>query len=144
MRIRTQELFDNWLNLKQSSLCLWIGIGCRRGATKLIIQTAIDQVLDLYQLEHRTIAGIATLDRKSDEIGLVEYCRDHDLPLRCFSADRLSTIAVPNPSLHVAMTVQTSSVAEAAAMCAAQTQILIVPKQVIQGVTIAIAESSLQ
>lgn len=110
----------------------------------MIIQTAIDQVLDLYQLEHRTIAGIATLDRKSDEIGLVEYCRDHDLPLRCFSADRLSTIVVPNPSLHVAMTVQTPSVAEAAAMCAAQTQILKVPKQVIQGVTIAIAESSLQ
>jgi cobalt-precorrin 5A hydrolase len=126
-----------------SKFLIWIGIGCRRGTTKLTIQTAIAQVLNQYQLNCRTIAGIATIDRKSDEFGLIEYCREQDLPLQSFSANRLNSISVPHPSQQVERIAQTASVAEAAAMCAAETLVLKVPKQVIQGVTIAIAESSL-
>lgn len=122
---------------------IWIGIGCRRNTPGATIQAAIAQVMMDFELTERTIAGIATLDRKSDEIGLLEYCRDRSLPLRYFSADQLNLIAVPNPSIRVVKATKTSSVAEAAAMCAAATQSLIVPKQVIQGVTIAIAENSL-
>lgn len=122
---------------------IWIGIGCRRGISKLAIHAAIVQVLTEYQLIERPIAGIATLNRKSDEVGLLEFCRDRSLPLRYFSAEQLSLISVPNPSTRIARTTKTPSVAEAAAMCAAATERLIVPKQVIQGVTIAIAENSL-
>lgn len=122
---------------------IWIGVGCRRGTPKATIEAAIAQVLIKYQLTDSTIAGIATLDRKSDEVGLLEYCRDHALPLRTFSADQLSLMTVPNPSAHVAAKTATWSVAEAAAMRAAAAQQLIVPKQVIQGVTIAVCENSL-
>lgn len=122
---------------------LWIGIGCRRGTPKATIALAIAQVLIDYQLTESTIAGLATLDRKSDEVGLIEYCRDHALPLRLFSAEQLSLIAVPHPSPRVAATTKTASVAEAAALCAAAAQQLTVPKQVIQGVTIAVCENSL-
>ncbi|MCU0552186.1 MAG: cobalamin biosynthesis protein [Leptolyngbya sp. Prado105] len=122
---------------------IWIGIGCRRGIAKVTIQSAIAHVLNEYQLTDRAIVGIATVDRKFDEPGLVEYCQERSLPLSCFSANRLKFIAVPHPSTWVAQTIETPSVAEAAAMCAAETETLKVPKQVIQGVTIAIAESSL-
>lgn len=122
---------------------VWIGIGCCRNTSSTTIQAAIAQVLTEYQLFGTTIMGIATLDRKSDEVGLLEYCRDHSLPLRYFSAAQLNLISVPNPSIRVAAMTETPSVAEAAAMCAAGTQSLIVPKRVLQGVTIAIAENSL-
>lgn len=122
---------------------IWVGVGCRRGTSSVDVQGAIAQVLKEYQLLDRRIAGIATIDQKSDEIGIVEYCHQQGLPLRCFSANRLKAISVPHPSRQVERILETPSVAEASALCAAETEILTVPKQVIQGITIAIAESSL-
>lgn len=118
---------------------LWIGVGCRRGTSKETIESAIAQVLNQYQLSESAIAGIATVDLKSNELGLLQYCQDHDLPLRFFSAAQLQAIAVPNPSPDRV------SVAEAAAICAAGSDALKVSKQVIgKMVTIAIAEISLE
>jgi cobalamin biosynthesis protein CbiG len=125
--------------MNQSSI--WIGIGCRRGISKAILQSAIAQILFDHHVDERLIAGIATIDRKSDEVGLLEYCQDQSLPLCCFSAQQLSAIAIPTPSDSVKKLIETPSVAEAAAMCAAKTHILKVPKQVILGVTLAIAHS---
>ncbi|MGG6265334.1 cobalamin biosynthesis protein [Leptolyngbya sp. AN03gr2] len=113
---------------------LWIGIGCRRGTSRATIETAIAQVFNQYKLSANQIAGLATVDRKSDEIGLLEYCEAHQLPLLLFSVEKLSTIAVPNPSID------RPSVAEAAAILASGSDQLLVPKQVIERrVTIAIA-----
>lgn len=99
---------------------LWIGIGCERGTPRTVIETAIQQVLQAHHLAEGAIAGIATLDRKADEVGLLELCRDRHLPLRCFSAAELQTIEVPNPSAVVAAEVGTPSVAEAAAIAASR------------------------
>lgn len=116
----------------------WIGIGCRRGTSKQAIAAAIDQVLKQYALSETEIAGIATVDRKGDETGLLEYCQESHLPLSCFPADRLQAISVPNPSID---RIGTRSVAEAAALIAAGAETLRVPKQAIdKTVTIAIAE----
>jgi len=117
---------------------LWIGVGCRRGTSKQTIDAAIAQVLEQHHLSHSTIVGIATVDRKRDEAGLLEYCQEHKLPLSLFSANQLQVLGVPNPSVD---RIGTPSVAEAAALCAAGSNILRVPKQVIEKtVTIAIAQ----
>jgi len=118
----------------------WIGIGCRRGASKQIIETAIVEILDQHHILKTAIVGLATADFKSNEPGLLEHCQDYSLLLRYFSAAELRAIVVPNPSDAVAR-MGTLSVAEAAAMCAAKTDSLWVSKQVIQKtVTIAIAQ----
>ena len=118
----------------------WIGIGCRRGTSKQLIETAIAEVLDRHHVFKSAIVGLATADFKSNEPGLLEYCQDYNLPLRYFSAAELRAIVVPNPSDAVAQ-LGTFSVAEAAAMCAAKTDALWVSKQVMQKtVTIAIAQ----
>lgn len=125
---------------------LWIGIGCERGTSEQLIETAIQQVFEENQLAETAIAGIATIDKKSDEAGLVELCRKRNFPLKTFSSDILNKISVPNPSQVVEQKVKTRSVAEAAALCAAQGQTLLVAKQIfkssppLQGaVTIAVA-----
>lgn len=131
---------------------LWVGIGCERGTPREVIETAIQQVFQANALAEAAIAGIATIDRKADEPGLVEFCGDRNLPLHCFPADALRSIAVPNPSVIVAAEVGTPSVAEAAAMLKTQTSLptrhpLLVPKQIIRlaglpgAVTIAIAQA---
>lgn len=140
---------------------LWIGIGCERGSSKTLIEHAVREVLRTHQLSEKAIAGIASIDLKADEVGLVEYCRDRQLPFRCFPADVLRPVAVPNPSVIVEAEVGTPSVAEAAALVGAglrsaapteplgqsQEPLLKVPKQIIRldgepgAVTIAIAQS---
>jgi cobalt-precorrin 5A hydrolase len=126
---------------------LWIGIGCQRGVSKLAIQSAIESVFTAYNLDLATVAGLATLDRKANEPGLVEYCRESGWLLKIYSPEQLSSIAVTNPSQLVSSLVGTVSVAEAAALCAAQTDILLVSKQIFKNdpehgfVTLAIAQS---
>ena len=95
---------------------LWVGIGCERGTSRQLIETAIQQVCRDNQLAIPAIAGIATIDLKADEVGLVELCRDRSWPLRTFSSDILRSICVPNPSAVVKAEVGTPSVAEAAAI----------------------------
>jgi cobalt-precorrin 5A hydrolase/precorrin-3B C17-methyltransferase len=109
---------------------LWVGIGCERGTSRNLIEAAIQRVCQANHLAEAAIAGIATIDLKADEVGLLELCRDRHLPLRTFAADSLKTIDVPHPSAIVEAEVGTPSVAEAAALCAAQTETLLVTKQI--------------
>ena len=97
---------------------LWVGIGCQRCTPTAVIEQAIQQVFEIHHLAAGAIAGLATIDHKVNEVGLVEYCRDFNLPLKCFSAEALQAIAVPNPSTRVNSKVATPSVAEAAAILA--------------------------
>lgn len=133
---------------------LWVGIGCERRTSKELIETAIDRVCRSNHFAEAAIAGIATIDIKADEVGLVELCRDRDWPLRTFPANVLCTVNVPNPSTVVEKEVGTPSVAEAAALMAANGDIgvqclasLRVAKEIFKSegqpgaVTIAIAQS---
>lgn len=126
---------------------LWVGIGCERGTSRQLIETAIARVCKDNQLALGAIAGIATIDIKASEVGILELCRDLNLPLRTFPADVLHSISVPNPSIVVEAEVGTKSVSEAAALLAAKSQTLLVPKQIFKSdspdsfgaVTVAIA-----
>ncbi len=104
---------------------LWIGIGCERGTSRELIETAIQKVCRRYHLAESAIAGIATIDTKVNETGIIELCQGRNWPLKTFPADVLSSVEVPNPSNIVAKEVGTSSVAEAAALCAASGESLI-------------------
>ncbi|NEO90842.1 MAG: precorrin-3B C(17)-methyltransferase [Moorea sp. SIO3G5] len=99
---------------------LWLGIGCERGTSKQLIEMAIRQTCERYGLSENAIAGIATIDRKADEVGIVQLCQERHWPLRTFPAEVLRSVTVPNPSDVVAAEVGTPSVAEAAALCGAR------------------------
>ena len=123
---------------------LWVGIGCERGTQKETIANAIKKVFLEYKLAESAIAGLATIDLKADEIGLLELCQERDLPLITFTREALSAVSVPNPSEVVKAEVGTPSVAEAAALLASSSQTLLVTKQIFKSmgaVTIAIAQS---
>jgi cobalt-precorrin 5A hydrolase len=97
---------------------LWVGIGCQAATSRELIETAIQSVCRSYHLAESAIAGIATIDTKAGEIGLLELCEARNWPLKTFAADVLSSVEVPNPSDVAATAVGTPSVAEAAALCA--------------------------
>ncbi len=133
---------------------LWVGVGCKRGTSESLINYALQKTLRSHHFAEAAIAGIATIDHKATEAGLVKFCHDRQLPLRFFSAAALGAIEVPNPS-EVVKTVGTASVSEAAAIlatlayraeAASSQNFLRVAKKIIRGadsdaVTIAIAQA---
>jgi cobalt-precorrin 5A hydrolase / precorrin-3B C17-methyltransferase len=123
---------------------IWIGVGCQRGCPRSLIEQAIAQVCQTHRIPASAIAGIATIDRKAEE--LEDYCRDRHLLLRTFTADQLSQISTPGASPRTQALVGSPSVAEAAALLAAAPDAeLWVTKQVFRnslgGVTVAISSS---
>jgi cobalt-precorrin 5A hydrolase/precorrin-3B C17-methyltransferase len=131
---------------------LWVGIGCERGSSQTLIAHAIQQTCQQYGLAEAAIAGIATIDLKADEPGLIALCQAQNWPLRCFAPEDLKSVPVPNPSNIVATEVGTPSVAEAAAILAADSSKAAAPLQVTKqivrleaepgAVTVAIAQAA--
>ncbi|MEH1970664.1 cobalamin biosynthesis protein [Nostoc sp.] len=105
--------------IHQVQQVLWVGIGCKRGISRQLIDRGIEQVFRENQLFQNAIAGIATIDTKASEVGLVEFCHLRNLPLKTFSAEILRSVYVPNPATITDHKVGTPSVAEAAAILAA-------------------------
>ncbi|MGD1867312.1 MAG: precorrin-3B C(17)-methyltransferase [Phormidesmis sp.] len=129
---------------------LWVGIGCERDTDQALVEYAIEKVARENHLALGAIAGLATLDLKADEVALLGLTQEKNWPLKCFSPELLKTVEVPTPSNIVEKEVGTPSVAEAAAITAADPQnpdCLKVKKQIVKkeglkgAVTVAIAQS---
>ncbi len=128
---------------------LWLGIGCERATSFELLEEVVTQTLQEEGFAPEAVAGIATIDLKSDEPALITLSKEKAWPTRFFNAVALSKVPVPNPSVAVQKEVGTPSVAEAAAILAAQNSNgLRVQKQIYRAragqqgaVTIAIAES---
>ncbi|MEM9482079.1 MAG: precorrin-3B C(17)-methyltransferase [Cyanobacteria bacterium P01_F01_bin.116] len=124
---------------------LWVGLGCERGTSAELIEASIRQVLCELNLAWQSVAGIASIDLKQDEIAFQALAEQYQWPLRFFSAAQLAEPSVPNPSVVVAQAVGTPSVAEAAALLASESQALVITKQVFKGdqgaCTIAVARA---
>ena len=96
-----------------------IGIGCDRGTSQQTLEEALDRGLALAGRTRDAVAGLASIDKKSDEVGLLALSERHDWPLYLYTAVRLSEVPVPNPSETVRKHMGTPAVSEAAALLAA-------------------------
>ncbi|AFL73672.1 cobalamin biosynthesis protein [Thiocystis violascens] len=122
-----------------------IGLGCRRGVSLTTLESAIAEALrPLGEVE---VCCIASHADKADEAALLALASIRGWPLRLFPAEILAAIQVPNPSSRAASAAGTPSVAEAAALLAADGRELLVAKRIHRGadglgVTVAIARMS--
>ena len=97
------------------------GIGCDRNVSLQTLEEALAQALQQCGLEASAIAGLASIDKKSDESALLQLAEKYGWPLHFFPAEELARIPVPNPSEVVRQYMGTPAVAEAAALKAAKT-----------------------
>ncbi len=93
-----------------------LGVGCDRGTPLATIETALEQALGRVGLGRDSVTAIATIDKKSDEPGLLALAEDNGWPLHFYTAQELARVAVPNPSDVVMKYMGTPSVGEAAAL----------------------------
>lgn len=122
---------------------LIVGVGCRRGAPSAAIVAAVRQALALVGSDVARVRLLASADIKAHEPGLLEAARELQLPLRLISSQEISaTVYAFTHSQFVQEKVDLPAVAEPAALLAGRRTQLILPKQVFDAVTVAIAREN--
>lgn len=98
-----------------------LGIGCRRGVTREAISAAVRSALEGANIDPRALERVASIDKKSDEVGLLEFVEASGLPIEFYSADELLKVEGEfSESEFVRSTVGVGNVCERSAMyCAA-------------------------
>jgi precorrin-4 C11-methyltransferase len=119
---------------------LVVGVGCKRGTGAAEIGAAVDKVFAAHNLSLLAVRNLATVELKEDEEGLKELLKLHDWPAVYYSVSELQTpLEVPSPSEKVREHLGVESVCEKAAILSGCTEELLVPKQILGNVTVAVA-----
>ena len=118
-----------------------VGIGCRRGTAAERIMTAVTEGVQLAGCRMDQVRLLASADLKADEIGLLQAAHRLGLPLRIISSAEIrGTARCFSRSDFVQTRVGLPAVAEPAALLAGRRTQLLLPKTIIQGVTVAVAQ----
>ncbi len=96
-----------------------IGFGCRRGATVDEFETVLADLRDNNGIDPGSVAGIASIDIKKDEDGLLQIGQRYNWPVRFFTKEQINSVPVPSRSETVHRKIGVFGVCEAAALMAA-------------------------
>jgi cobalt-precorrin 5A hydrolase len=122
---------------------LIVGVGCRRGKQAIEIVAALRQVLEQQNLPLEQVRYIATAGVKADEVGLIAAAEQLHIPLRIIADESIRNCPYAfQSSDFVKARVDLPAVAEPAALLAGRRTTLIVRKQALDGITIAVAREN--
>lgn len=120
-----------------------VGVGCRRGAAAVDIQAAIRTALRRAGVARQRVRLLATAELKRDEAGLLAAAVALDLPLRFIAHDEIRACAKAHAVTVTAQRrLDLPAVAEPCALLAGRRTTLCLPRQIIRGVTVAIAREA--
>lgn len=120
-----------------------VGMGCRKGTSAARLEAAARKALDLAGVRLEDVACIATADVKRNEQGMIEAARVMGVPLRIIPSSELRRCRREfTESAFVQSKVNLPAVAEPAALLAGRRTELILPRQVIDGITVALAREN--
>lgn len=117
-----------------------VGMGCKRGTKQNHLRAALETSFQKAGIFPEALAGIATIEDKKEEKGLIELANDLEVPF--FWYDKEELLALPGEFSHsdfVEQTVGVGCVCERAAVLGSDGGKLIFQKQAGGGVTIAAA-----
>ncbi len=121
---------------------LTVGIGCRRNVSARQIESAVRAALALAGRSLDDVSAVATIESKAHEPGIAGFCACYTLALRTFTAEQIDACGdLPTPSSAVRAKLGVDGVCEPCALLALPGAALIVPKTVLDGVTVAIASA---
>ncbi len=98
-----------------------LGLGCDRNTPLQTLEDVIDLALASINLNRHSIQQLATIDKKNDELAILQLAEIHQWPLNFYTAEQLAQVEVPSPSAVVLKYMGTPSVSEAAAILTAKT-----------------------
>lgn len=102
---------------------LSVGIGCRKGIAAETVEKAVLQVFEEYQLDVHAVAGVASVDLKKEEPGILAFCGKWNVSFATCDAVELEQVPGEfSESEFVRETTGTGSVCERAAVWDAMRQ----------------------
>lgn len=135
--------FANTLRLMP--VAIYLGIGCKRNTPLENIEALVLPELERLHIDKRTIAGIASVDLKKDEQGLLAFAHKLKVPAEFFTAEQLNSLEGDfTPSKFVQSVVGVANVCERSAVYASNKGTLILKKTSLNGVTLAIAVKTVE
>ena len=122
-------------------MSLVVGIGLTSSATTDQARSTIEAALVQVGSGWDDVSTLATTVRRRGHQALADLTVGTTIEIVLFEPSDLARVTVPNPSAAVGERAGTTSVAEAAALLAARTDVLLLPKQTGEGITVALAEA---
>ncbi len=119
-----------------------LGIGCRRGISAEKVKSAIRFILRKNAIDSNKIRVAATIDLKKNETGLITACAELGLPLVFIPKEDIVNFKSISSSEVVKRNIGLDGVCEPVAILAGRKARLICPKQIINGVTVALAKEN--
>lgn len=118
------------------------GIGCKKGTPEEKIAEAVSQCLSEARISPKALKGVASIDLKAKEPGILSFCKKEGLPYVTYSAEELKQIKGDfTESSFVTGITGVSNVCERSAAAAAGAGgRLICRKKIYDGVTVALAQ----
>ena len=120
---------------------LVIGVGCNRHTPAAELEEALAELLTEARLSRASIRNLCSIDKKSDEPGLLQFAADNGWPLTFYSSEQLNTQTQLTPSPAALKAVGAIGVAEPAALLGAATTTLEIKKKKWTNVTMALARA---
>ena len=123
---------------------LAVGVGCTKGTPASALRDAVEQTLAAQGLSMQSIRALATIDLKRDEAGITELAQELRVPVEYYTQEQLNGAQGAVSPSAAARLIGVAGVSEQASLLAAGAEELLVPKQVIGMVTVAIARHHFQ
>jgi cobalt-precorrin 5A hydrolase/precorrin-3B C17-methyltransferase len=118
---------------------LVVGIGCNSGTSAAEIEKAVIKVLAEHDLAFASVRSVATIDMKAKEPGIRLFSTRHSFDILSFTPGELNGVAGIAESEAAFRATGAKAVAEPAALLAGAEKLL-VPKQKVGNVTVAVAQ----
>ena len=124
---------------------LVVGIGCRRGVRFRDLFEFVGKISSVHRFRESSIAAIATAELKADEPAILELAEQYGVPLQTYSTAQLNQVFVDHPAAGLNKSAAAHrllglwGVAEPAALLAAGSNELALPRQKTDRATLAVA-----
>lgn len=118
-----------------------LGIGCKKGMDVESIEIAFSRMLTKANCHSAAVKQVCSIDLKSKETGILEFCRRHALPFCTFSASELANVPGKfSSSAFVKSTTGVDNVCERSAVLGSgKNGRLLTNKDAEHGITMALA-----
>lgn len=124
---------------------LVLGVGCRKGVTAREIIDGVKRTLANHNLSVLSLKSFASVDIKRNELGLIEASNYFKVPLDMVTREQIIQLTGYYTETKVVKEkIGVGAVCEPAAIQASGRGQLLVPKQIMNRVTVAVAEQSLR
>lgn len=133
-------------NIDQEALILRppnliLGIGCKRGVEKEMIDSALNDFLQQKGVSLKSVSKVASVDRKADERGIIELTKDYNIPFITYGVDEISeVIHLFKESTFVKKVLGVGAVCEPSAFLVAEEPQFIAHKERYNGITLALVK----